>query len=236
MKKILLTILMVIVGVISTATEKLYVGTNAEFPPFEYREKNEIVGFDIELIKEIGKLTGYEIKIVDMNFDALIPSLQLKKIDAIIAGMTATDERKKHINFTKNYYISQQVIVSVDKPVNKLEELQNKKIGVVLGYTGDTLITAKKGYNVIRYSSTSAAIMALKTKKVDGIILDEEPAIHYAKVNKGLLVNPIDDGKEEYAIAIRKKDKALLDKINEALDTLKTNGTYKKLYDKYFTK
>ncbi|MEG1701249.1 MAG: transporter substrate-binding domain-containing protein, partial [Alistipes sp.] len=87
--------------------EKLYVGTDAtEFPPFEYIENGEIKGFDIDLIKEIGKLLNKEVILKNIQFDGLIPALQTGKLDIIIAGMTITPEREKNINFSEPYYTS----------------------------------------------------------------------------------------------------------------------------------
>ena len=100
--KVIIAFVIVIIAVIGCKdkSEKLYVGTNAEFEPFEYRESGNIVGFDIELVGEIAKLINAEIEIEDMAFDGLLPALQTKKIDLIIAGMTATEERKKNVNFS----------------------------------------------------------------------------------------------------------------------------------------
>ncbi len=80
--------------------KKIYVGTNAEFAPFEYLEGDKIVGFDIDLVNAIAKEAGFEIEIVDMEFDGLLPALQSKKVDLVIAGMTATEERKKAVEFS----------------------------------------------------------------------------------------------------------------------------------------
>ena len=84
----------------------LYVGTNAEFEPFEYLDNGEIVGFDIDLINEIGKLIGREIVIKNIAFDGLLPAMQQRKLDIVIAGMTANDERRKSVNFSTPYFVS----------------------------------------------------------------------------------------------------------------------------------
>ncbi|MBQ3437437.1 MAG: transporter substrate-binding domain-containing protein [Fusobacterium sp.] len=130
-----------------------------------------------------------------MNFDGLLPALQSKKIDIAIAGMTATEKRKEYVNFTQNYYISQQALIVGNKEIKGLDELKGQKIGVVLGYTGDVYISSQEEYIVERFNSASAAILALQAQKVSGIILDEEPAKNYAAKNKGLHVIAIDGGK-----------------------------------------
>ena len=216
--------------------KKLYVGTNAEFEPFEYREGGNIVGFDIELIGEISKLINKDIEVEDMAFDGLLPALQTKKIDLIIAGMTATEERKKFVNFSESYYKSQQAIVvnKDENGINNFDNLIGKDVGVVLGYTGDIIVSEITNVKVQRYNATSEAIMALKSKKVQAVVLDYEPAKNYSAQNPELKLIETDSQSEEYAIAIRKEDTQLLDDINKALATLKENGTYDALLNKYF--
>ncbi|KLI46721.1 basic amino acid ABC transporter substrate-binding protein [Brachyspira hyodysenteriae] len=218
---------------------KLYVGTNAEFVPFEYREGDKIVGFDMDLIAEAAKLIGKEIEIVDMQFDGLLPALEAKKIDIIAAGMTATEERKKFVNFTDPYYESKQTILvhSDNKDIYGFDSLEGKNVGVVLGYTGDLIVSEMSNVNVQRYSATSEAVIALKSQKVDAVVLDSEPAKQYFNQNNDLkLVISLTDevSSEEYAIAMRKEDTELLAQMNEALKTLKENGTYDALISKYF--
>ncbi|WP_288300516.1 basic amino acid ABC transporter substrate-binding protein [uncultured Brachyspira sp.] len=216
--------------------KKLYVGTNAEFEPFEYREGGNIVGFDIELIGEISKLINKDIEVEDMAFDGLLPALQTKKIDLIIAGMTATEERKKFVNFSESYYKSQQAIVvnKDENGINNFDNLIGKDVGVVLGYTGDIIVSEITNVKVQRYNATSEAIMALKSKKVQAVVLDYEPAKNYSAQNPELKLIETDSQSEEYAIAIRKEDTQLLNDINKALATLKENGTYDALLNKYF--
>ena len=216
--------------------KKLYVGTNAEFEPFEYREGENIVGFDIELIGEISKLINKDIEVEDMAFDGLLPALQTKKIDLIIAGMTATEERKKFVNFSESYYKSQQAIVvnKDENGINNFDNLIGKEVGVVLGYTGDIIVSEMANVKVQRYNATSESIMALKSKKVQAVVLDYEPAKNYSAQNPELKLIETDSQSEEYAIAIRKEDTQLLNDINKALATLKENGTYDALLNKYF--
>ncbi len=157
---------------------KIYVGTNAEFEPFEYRDGQTIVGFDIDLIKAVADIIEKDVEIVDMSFDGLLPALQSKKIDLIIAGMTATDERKKFVNFTDPYYKSKQsILVSKDNTdINSIDDLKGKRVGVVLGFTGDLIASKIENANVQQFNATSESVLGLKFKKVDAVILDYEPA------------------------------------------------------------
>ena len=235
MKKII-TMLMLILSTLSFAAKKLYVGTNAEFKPYEYLENNKMVGFDIELMELLGKELGYEIKWQDMSFDGLLPALQMKKIDAVIAGMSATPERKKAVAFSKPYFKAKQVVITkgVDKSLKSFKDLAGKKVGVMLGFTGDTVVSEIKGVKVERFNASYAAIIALSQNKVDAVVLDSEPAKKYTANNKQFVIASIPAEEEDYAIAVRKNDKELLDKINAALDKIKANGEYDKLLKKYF--
>lgn len=217
--------------------EKLYVGTDAtEFPPFEYIENGEIKGFDIDLIKEIGKLLNKEVVLKNIQFDGLIPALQTGKLDIIIAGMTITPEREKNINFSEPYYTSKQLLITDENSsLNTLESLKGSKIGVVLGCTGDVIATEMKDSIILyRYNTTSESIMALNAKKIDAVILDSEPAKNFVKNNPNLKYIDNELAKEDYAIAIAKENLALVKDINLALKTLKSNGTFQKLNKKYF--
>ena len=218
------------------AEEIIYVGTNAEFPPFGYLENGEMVGFDIDLINEIAKTAGKKIEIKNMAFDGLLPAMQVGKIDVIISGMTVTDERKKSVNFSDTYFISKQAILinEDNQNIKSFEDLPKNKVGVVLGYTGDLIVT-EMGGPIERFNADSQAILALNSKKVDAVVIDSEPARNYAKYNKGLKVIETDLAEEEYAIAVNKDKPELLNDINNALRTLRENGTYDALMEKYFS-
>ena len=239
MKKLVL-LFMTFLSLISFGkVEKLYVGTNAEFYPFEYLEDGKIVGFDAELIEAIGKKLNKEIVWKNMAFDGLLPALQSKKIDVIIAGMTATPERKKFVNFSDPYFVSNQmIIVNTDdkksKDITSYEALPNHSVGVVLGYTGDVAVSKLENVDVQRFNGASEAIMSLKAKKVQAVVIDSEPAKNYVKNNEGLKLISTDIAKEEYSIAVSKENKKLAEDINLAYKELVNDGTFEKLITKYF--
>lgn len=235
MKKVLLVILSVVLFTVSFGANKIYIGTNAEFPPFEYLEKGEIVGFDVDLANEIGKIMEKEIVIKDMGFDGLIPALQTKKVDLIIAGMTATEDRKKAVNFSESYYSANQVIVlnKGNKSIKGFEDLKDKKIGVMLGFTGDFVVT-EMGYPSEKFNAAFAGIMALQSNKIDAVVLDSETAKNYVKNNDNLKLAEGKGEAEDYAIAIRKEDKELLNEVNSAIKVLHENGKFNELLTKYF--
>lgn len=239
MKKLVL-LFMTFLSLISFGkVEKLYVGTNAEFYPFEYLEDGKIVGFDAELIEAIGKKLNKEIVWKNIAFDGLLPALQSKKIDVIIAGMTATPERKKFVNFSDPYFVSSQmIIINTDdeksKNITSYETLPNHSVGVVLGYTGDVAVSKLENIDVQRFNGASEAIMSLMSKKVQAVVIDSEPAKNYVKNNKGLKLISTDIAKEEYSIAVSKENKKLAEDINLAYKELVNDGTFEKLVTKYF--
>lgn len=247
MKKILLVISVIVLSTTMLfgckkeqgAENKLIVGLNAEFPPFEYIEKGEIVGFDIDLMNEVAKLLGKEVEYKHMAFDGLLLAMQTKKINLIVSGMTATEERRKHVDFSEPYFTSKQaVIVKENSSITNFESLKGKKIGVVLGFTGDLAVTEqfKDTAEILRYDSTGQVVLGLISDKVDVIVIDSEPAKEYVANNKGLKMLDTPLAEEEYSIALPKNSDALLHDINSALITLKNNGTYDKIYAKYFNK
>ena len=236
MKKILGILLFGLMGVSLLARDVLYVGTNAEFAPFEYMENGKIVGFDIDLINKIGEKIDKEIKIKNIAFDGLLPALQTNKIDLIIAGMTVTKEREKFVDFSNDYFIANQVIIvpENENTIVDINSLKNKKVGVVLGYTGDLIVSKIEGVNKIQYNSAPSSIMALTGGKIDAMILDSAPAQSYIAKNQGLKIIELDSEVEKYAIAVGKNNKDLINKINIALEEIKREGIYDKLIIKYF--
>ncbi len=248
MKKVLLLILVSVLSSVmlfgckkndAASADTLIVRTNPEFPPFEYIEQGNIVGFDVDLMNEVSKITGKKVVFKNMAFDSLLIAMQTGKINCIISGMTATDERRQHVNFSMPYFVSKQAVIVPDgSDIQKFEDLKGKKIGVVIGYTGDMVVTDmyKDTSSITRYEATGQAIMALSAKKVDATVLDMEPAKEYVANNEGLKVLDTALAEEEYSIALPKDNTALLDEINKALQTMKENGTYDKIYSKYFDK
>lgn len=204
--------------------------------PFEYIENGKITGFDIELMEEIGKVLNREVIFKNIQFDGLIPALQTGKLDVIIAGMTVTEEREKNVTFSTPYYTSKQLlIVNKDSLIKDIHNLEGNSVGVVLGCTGDIIATEMKDkITLYRYNTTSESIMALNANKIDVVILDSEPAKNFVKANSNLKLIDGELAQEDYAIAVSKENKSLIEEIDNALVTLKKNGIFEKLSNKYF--
>lgn len=236
MKKII-SILFIILGTLSFG-KTLLVGTNAEFKPYEYIEDGKLVGFDIELMDAIGEELGYKIKWSNMTFEGLLPALQMNKIDAVIAGMSATSERQKAVGFSKpylNFSSSHGLIVSSNnKEIIKKEDIKGKVIGVQMG-TIQEKFAKELGAEVKFYNNFLGAFLDTKEGKIDGVIIDEKSGVEYLKNLKGLVqVDEIIDEEPGSSIAVRKNNLQLAEKFNKAIEVLEKNGKYEKIKEKYF--
>ena len=183
---------------LTTAVEgKLTMATNAAFPPYEYIEGGEIVGIDAEIAGAIAEKLGLELQIDDMEFDSIVEAVKGGKADIGLAGMTVTDERLESVNFTATYATGVQVvIVTEDSAITSVDDLfadgANHVIGVQRNTTGDIYTTGdieEAGLGTIdRYSKGSDAVQALKTGKVDCVVIDNEPAKAFVDAVEGLKI------------------------------------------------
>ncbi|MBP5221781.1 MAG: basic amino acid ABC transporter substrate-binding protein [Lachnospiraceae bacterium] len=215
----------------------LVVGTNAEFPPFEYMgDDGQPDGFDMALIKEIGKRIGRDVQIENMEFSSLIAAIG-NKIDIAIAGMTVDEERAQKVDFSDNYYEAvQYVLVPEGKAADGIVELKNKTIGVQLGTTGMFIAEDIEGATVTSYNKAVDAVNDLINGRVDAVIIDKNPALVFEgkfpdKID-ALPGDKYDFEPEFYAIACPKGSDVVA-KINEALKAIKEDGTFDKLVEQY---
>ncbi len=217
-------------------TGKLVMVTNAEFPPYEYHDNNQIVGIDADIAKAIADKMGVELEIQDMAFDSLIPAVQSGKADFAAAGMTVNEDRKKNVEFTDTYAEAAQVIIVKEgSEVKTPDDLTGKKIGVQTGTTGDIYADDVENADIQRFNKGMEAVMSLSQGKIDAVIIDREPAKVFVKENEGLVILDEAFTEEEYAIAIKKGNTELLEKMNGAIKELKESGELKKIVDKYIT-
>ncbi len=214
-------------------------GTNPEFPPFEFVTSNGVIGefdgIDMAIAKQIGEDNSMEVKMESMEFDSLLVALQNGQIDAVIAGMTATDERRETVDFSTPYYTATQVmIVKEDSDITVATDMADKKICVIQGYTGEVCVQ-DMGYTYEAFKKGTEAIMELVNGKCDVVVLDSATAQKYVSDNEGLKI--VEDASafesEEYAIAVQKDNTELLNKINASIEKMLADGTINDLAVKY---
>ncbi|MBQ4067312.1 MAG: transporter substrate-binding domain-containing protein [Clostridia bacterium] len=215
----------------------LTMATNAEFPPYEYYDGDTIVGIDAEIAALIAEKLGMELEIVDTEFDSIIPGVQSGKYDMGMAGMTVDETRLKSVNFSDSYAKGVQVvIIAEDSSIATLEDISGKKIGVQTSTTGDIYATGDYGEDaIVRFANGALAVEALKSGKVDCVIIDNEPAKSYVKANEGLKILDTEYAVEDYAICFNKNDADLQKQVNDALAELIADGSVQKIIDKYIT-
>ena len=222
----------------------LTMATNAQFPPYEYYEGETIVGIDTEIVAAIAEKLGLDYKIEDMEFDSIITAIQTGKADIGLAGITVTDERKEAVNFTESYATGKQVIiVTEDSAITSVDDLfaegASHIIGVQRNTTGDLYTTwdlEDAGLATIdRYSKGAEAVQALKTGKVDCVVIDNEPAKAFVAEVDGLKILETEYIEEQYAAAMNKDNEALYEAVNGALKELIADGTVQSIIDKYIS-
>lgn len=222
-------------GLIGDRKSVLVVGTHAGFKPFEYLENGKVVGFDIDISKEVAKSLGKELKIEDSAFDGLLPALESGQVDMVIAGMTKTPEREKNVLFSKPYYsAAQKIVVQKGSSIKNKYELSGNKIGVQLGTTSDTIVSKIDGVNIVKLQSVPSVLQDLTSGKIDAAVLDEAPAKQYLQGFSNLEVLPDSLSDEDYAVAIKKGNEELQNQVNKVIAEMKKDGRYQALLEKYF--
>ena len=228
-------------------TNKIIVGTSTDFPPFEVKLLNgTVVGFDIDIIRQILTSQGYTIEIQDLPFDSLILSLQNQQIDVVVAGLSITENRSKQINFSDPYYrADQSVLIKNDSGIviNNISDCANLTVGAQTGTTGadwvqtnliDTNLTPRSKFN--QYENQLDAIADLKTggaQRPQIIVLDKPVARNFSKGDPTLKLTHTFITDEWYGIGVRKGNTELLNKINQGLAELKTTAEWTALLQKY---
>lgn len=214
----------------------LVMGTDPGFKPFEYKQGQDVVGFDVDLVREIAKDTNRSLQIEEVAFDGLLPALQAGRIDLIAAGMTVTPDRAKNAEFSTPYYTAAQKVVvnKTNSTVSNIDDLSGKRIGVQLGTTGDTLAHEISGATVVQLPSTSSVMQELNARRIDAAIMDNGPATQYLATNPELTMLERNLTSESYAIAIKKGNTELLQEVNDSIAAMKKDGRYDALVKKYF--
>ena len=223
-------------GEFTTVTEGvLTMGTNATFPPYEFYDGDVIVGIDAEIAQLLAEKLGLTLEIQDMDFTAIVTSVQAGKIDIGLAGMTVTEERLENVNFTDSYATGVQVIlVKEGSEIASVDDLEGKLIGVQEGTTGHSYCSDDYGEeNVVAYANGATAVQNLVSGSVDCVVIDQQPAISFVEANEGLKILDTEYVIEDYAAAISKDNEGLMNALNAALKELIADGSIQEILDKY---
>ncbi|MCF0228176.1 MAG: transporter substrate-binding domain-containing protein [Parasporobacterium sp.] len=215
----------------------LNMATNAEFPPYEFKEGDDFAGIDVEIAQAIAEALGLELKINDVEFGSIIGGVQTGKFDIGLAGMTVTEERLQSINFTDSYATGIQVIIVKEgSDIKTVDDIADKMIGVQQDTTGDIYCSGDYGDDhVTAYKTGADAVQALVSGKVDCVVIDNEPAKSYVAATKGLVILDTEYVTEDYAACISKDNEELLAAVNAVLADLKESGRLQEIVDKYIS-
>lgn len=227
MKKIMLLVMSILLLTgCKRDDNKLILATEAGFAPYEYYQDGEIVGVDIDIAREIAASLGKELVIKDVSFDFIINEIKSGKSDIGAAGMSITKERLEEVDFSVEYAVSNQVvIVPMDSKITSIDQISNQRIAVQLGTVADSYVNENyKDATVIRQKKYLSMVEDLKAGKVDLIIMDLLPASEIVKSNDGLKILDEYLFTDKYGMAIKKGNKELLDKVNDVLTRLMSEG------------
>lgn len=245
MKKISMTAvaLLLVISVLTGCGSKtaggkvLKVATNVSFPPYEFYENEKAAGIDVDIMQAIADKIGYTMELTDMEFGSIIPAVQSGKIDVGFGAVTITEERSKSVHFTTSYATGiQTVIVATGGSIKSLDDLSGADvmIGVQQDTTGDIYASDDFGdEHVARFLKGADAVNALKTGKVQAVIIDDSPAKTFVSQNEGLELLPTAYTEEAYGFMCSYENEELYKKVNDALEALIADGTVQKIIDKY---
>ncbi|TFJ92499.1 transporter substrate-binding domain-containing protein [Lentibacillus salicampi] len=216
------------------------VATDSSFVPFEFKEDGEYVGFDIDLINAIADEVGFDIELEVTNFDGIIPGLQTGSFDIALAGISITEERAKKIDYSEPYYES-GLAIGVQKDndeIKDIEDLEGKTIATRLGSTSAAFIDENiENAEANQYEQLDQAYLSVENGSTDAVLYDA-PNVNYYIQTTGDNLKVVGDlyQAEDYGIAISKGQDELVTAIDDALATLKENGTYDEIYEEWFGK
>jgi glutamine transport system substrate-binding protein len=225
----------------TVSAETLRVVTDPSFVPFEMmdEETGEMIGFDMEIIREVADRAGFEIDLNTMDFNGIIPALQTGNVDIAIAGITITEEREEIVDFSDPYYDSGlRILVRADNgDVTEVSDLEGKKIGTKIGSTSYDFLTAniEDDDGVTPYPGSSDMYMALMSGAVDAVFYDAPNVGYFARTRgegRVKTVGALYEG-QQYGIAL-KSGSEWVDDVNEALAAMQEDGTYETIYEKWF--
>ncbi|MGM7724026.1 basic amino acid ABC transporter substrate-binding protein [Metabacillus sp. Hm71] len=221
--------------------EKLRVVTEANYAPFEYQDKGEVVGFDIDFIKAVAEEAGYEVEVVNVGWDPLFVEIKDKIADIGLSAITINDDRKQTYDFSVPYFLStNKILVPEDSDIKSAEDLKGKVIAVQTGTTGQEAvdsIVGKNNPNVKKFENNNLAIMELNSGGADAVVADNTVVEEYVENNpdkKLKVVEDADNFAAEYYGLMFPKGSELKAEFDEAINKILDNGKYTEIYNEWF--
>ncbi len=226
---------------IAAAQDKLTVGVDTAFVPFEFKQGDKYVGFDIDLWDAIAKKMHVSYELHPMDFGGLIPGLQSRNLDVAMAGITITDARKQVADFSSGYYDADllMAVKSDDNSIKKFSDLTGKKVGLKQGTAAASFMKSKYKANYVEFPNIDNAYLDLQAGNLDAVVHDSPNVLYYVKTAGDGKVKASGENDtilpQQYGFAMQ-KNSSLTPKINAALQALRADGTYSKIYVKWFAK
>lgn len=219
----------------------LIVGTSADYPPYATinLETNEIVGFDIDIVREVACRLGKKIELRDMPFNYLMFDLYLGQIDVIAAGLTPDEDRKKAVLFSKPYLTSDPLIIVTKREqpaLTDITELYGKSVAVNTGYTSDMFLSKYSEISLVRLKATADAIMALQANSIYAFATSQSSLSLFLSTQKtehDFQFFTIPTTEDSYALAYQKNNEKLQQKIDDIIDQMEHDGTLQKIKQKW---
>ena len=215
--------------------ETLSVGSDIPYPPFEQGKPGNYTGYDIELMEAIAEKIGRTAEFQDTSFDTIFRDLAQGRFEAVASATTITDEREQTVDFTNPYYFSEQaILVKEGSDVDSVEKLSGTTVGVQQGTTGEEFAEEKTDADEVRaYPQGPDAVNALKSGVLDAVVIDI-PVAENAVQAGGVEISAAIPTEEDYGFVVSQDDDELLEEMNEALEELKDDGTFTRIYEKWF--
>ncbi len=217
---------------------KLVIGIDDAYPPMEFRdENNQLVGFDIDFAREIGKRLGVEVEWVPTEWSGVILALKAKKFDIILSAMSITEERAKQVDFSPPYLMESQVVVvsNRSKGIATAEDLAGKVVGTQLGSTSEEAARTIEGIKELKtYNKFTEVFMDLGIGRIEAGVVDELVGRYYMTQRPGQFTVVDDVVDEPVGIAFRPEDDSLRERVNEIVAEIKAEGALAEISQKWF--
>jgi len=223
------------------ALPQLQVVTDPSFVPFEMfdRERGEMVGFDIDILREVAQRAGFRYRLRTMDFNGIIPALQSGSADLALAGITITEARSRIVDFSDPYYDSglRLLVRAGEEAIGSLEDLRGRRVATKIGSTSHDLLRERLGESarITPYPGSTDMYMALLSGGVDAVFYDAPNIAYFARTRGAGRVQPVGPryAGQQYGIALV-KGSPWRERVNAALAAMRQDGTYDQLHEKWF--